>query len=71
MSYVKIYVHAVWGTKNRSPFLTSENKIIIVQHIRENAITKGIHISSINGHLDHIHCLIALNPNNVLLMLYN
>jgi REP element-mobilizing transposase RayT len=29
-------------------------------HIRENAIKKGIHVDRINGHQDHCHCLISL-----------
>ncbi|MBI4930476.1 MAG: IS200/IS605 family transposase [Bacteroidetes bacterium] len=61
MSFVKIWVHAVWGTKNRTPVLSKEIRMKLFQHIRENAKEKEIYIDFINGHLDHVHCLLALN----------
>jgi len=60
MGFVKIWVHLVWTTKKREPFLTRENRWKIFKHIRENAEKKGIHIDFINGHLEHVHCLISL-----------
>lgn len=61
MSFVKIYVHAVWATKNREPVLSKVIHDQICQHIRENAKSKDIIIDSINGHHDHLHCLMLLN----------
>jgi len=61
MSYVKIWVHVVWGTKNRERVLQKEIRKVLFHHIRENAKKKNIYIDFINGYLDHIHCLIALN----------
>jgi putative transposase len=61
MSFVKIWAHAVWGTKNRSPLLTSSIHDRVCGHIKENAASKDIYIDSINGHLDHLHCLMLLN----------
>ena len=66
MSYVRIWLHCVWGTKNRIPFLTNENKWDILNHIRENAKLKGIFIDYINGHKEHIHCTISLNADETL-----
>jgi putative transposase len=63
MSHIKIFIHTVWATKNHFPYLTSEIKPKIIDHIKENAKTKGIHINRINGHRDHLHCLISLNPD--------
>lgn len=63
MSYVKIWVHAVWGTKNRFPHLTKEIKAQVIDHIRENAKKKGIFIDTINGHTEHLHALMALNAD--------
>lgn len=60
MGYVKIWVHLVWATKNREPILTLEIRQEIFSHIRENAEKKGIYIDFINGHLEHVHCLISL-----------
>ncbi len=61
MSYVKIWVHAVWGTKWRHPFLEDGLKAEVMTHIIENARKKGIEIIIINGWVDHLHCLIRLD----------
>jgi REP-associated tyrosine transposase len=62
MSFVKIWVHAVWATKLREPLLTKKLKHQLIMHIREYAATKNIHIDFMNGYTEHIHCLISLNP---------
>lgn len=60
MSFVKVYIHFVWSTKNRYPFLsTKELRLKVWQHIRENAKEKGIYIDFIGGHSDHCHCLVS------------
>ncbi len=61
MAFVKVWIHAVWGTKNRYPYLTKEIKNKIIDHIKENAKQKEIFILSINGYQDHLHCLFGLN----------
>lgn len=60
MSYVKIWIHLVFTTKNRVSFLTKQNKKDILKHIVDNALKKEIHIKTINGDKEHIHCLISL-----------
>ena len=63
MSFIKVYVHFVWSTKKRIPFLTNNIRQDVFNHIRENAKKKNIHIDFINGYTDHIHCLISLNDD--------
>lgn len=63
MSYVRVWIHAVWGTKNRHPYLTKEVKQQVIAHIKENAKSKQLHIDTINGHTEHLHCLIAVNAD--------
>ena len=61
MPIIKVYIHFVWSTKNREPFLNSvELREKVWGHIKENARKKDIYIDTINGHSDHCHCLIAL-----------
>jgi REP element-mobilizing transposase RayT len=62
MSFVKIYVHAVWATKNRLPLLASNIRLKVFEHIKDNARSKSIFIDHINGAQDHLHCLISMNP---------
>lgn len=63
MSHVKIWVHVVWGTKNHERVLSKDFRQQLFQHIRENANEKQIYIDFINGDMDHIHCLLALNAD--------
>jgi putative transposase len=66
MAYVKNWLHCVWGTKSRIPFLTDEIKKVVLDHIRDNANAKGIYIDILNGHTQHLHCLISLHPDHSL-----
>lgn len=64
MSYLKIYIHFVWTTKNRIPYLnTLKSRQIFWNLIKESAKEKGIHIDFINGYDDHCHCLVSLGPS--------
>lgn len=63
MSYIKVYVHYVWSTKNRFPFLNDSIRNQLFDHIRENAKTKNIYIDFINGYTDHVHVLVSLNDD--------
>ncbi len=56
-------IHAVWATKNREPFLLNEIRPAIIEHIKQNARGKEIFIDRLNGHTDHLHCLLALNAD--------
>jgi REP element-mobilizing transposase RayT len=62
MSYVKIWIHAVWATKNREPFLSKQLRRELFPHIIEYAKTKNIYITCMNGYTDHVHCLFAVHP---------
>ena len=66
MSYTRIWIHAVWTTKNHSPYLTDEKRKLVLSHIKENAKQKGIYIDQINGWTDHLHALISLGANQSL-----
>lgn len=59
-SYVKIWIHLIWSTKNREKTLRNDLKYKLIDHIRINAMNKNIHIDHINGTVDHIHVLISL-----------
>ncbi|TLD43374.1 MAG: putative transposase [Candidatus Jettenia ecosi] len=63
MAFVKIMIHAVWGTKNREPYLTNDIRTVIIKHIKENAKNKEIFIDTLNGYTEHLHCLLGLNAD--------
>lgn len=63
MSWVRIYIHIVFTTKNRIPFLNCpEIRKYVFQHIKQNANEKGIWLDSVSGYTDHAHCLVSLGP---------
>jgi putative transposase len=64
MSWVRIYVHLVFSTKNREPYLNSpELRKKVFQHIKENADEKNIWLDCINGYQEHAHCLISIGKD--------
>ena len=60
MPFISIWVHLVWATKKRAPLLTKEMRQQVFKHIKENGLKKGIHVDFVNGHVDHVHCLVSL-----------
>lgn len=66
MPFVKIWIHAVWSTKDRQKILTKDIRPKLFQHMKSNGLKKEIMIDRINGHLDHVHCLFRLrNDQNI------
>ncbi len=67
MSFIKVYVHFVWSTKNRFPFLDSKAlRQKVWNHIYENGTAKGIYIDSVGGYSDHCHCLVSMCSNQTI-----
>ena len=66
MPLLKIWIHLVWATKNRAPVLTKDIREIIFKHIKENGKKKNIHVDFVNGHCDHVHCLVSLNAEQTI-----
>lgn len=66
MPWVKVWLHFVWSTKDRFPYLTDEIRYKIFDHIRENAREKGIFVDFINGYVEHVHCLISFGTDQSL-----
>ena len=60
MPFIKVMLHYIWSTKHRHPIISKELKPLLLSHIKENSIKKGIFIDSLNCVEDHIHLLISL-----------
>ncbi|MCW3071381.1 MAG: hypothetical protein JWO44_1271 [Bacteroidetes bacterium] len=60
MPYARIMLHVIWSTKNRNRIITKDLKPILLNHIKENSLAKGIYIDCMNCVEDHIHLLISL-----------
>ena len=64
MSFIKIYIHLVFSTHERKPYLNSKDlRIKMWTHIKQNSEEKGIFIDMVNGFSDHCHCLVSLGSN--------
>ena len=60
MSFVRIWVHLVFTTQNREPYLDGEVRPAVIEHIHENCREKEIFLDSIGGWSEHLHLLISL-----------
>ncbi len=59
-------LHFIWSTKNRIPIITSELKMLLLLHIKENSKTKEIFLDTLNCIEDHIHLLISLGTEQTI-----
>jgi len=67
MSWVRIWIHLVFSTKNRTPYLNSHSiRKKFFEHIRQNGKEKEIWLDCVNGYQDHIHCLISLGKEQTI-----
>jgi len=61
MPFVKIWIHLIFTTKNRTNIISNNIKKKLIEHIYENAKHKGIYIDKINGTENHLHILLSLD----------
>lgn len=54
-TYVRVYHHLVWGTKNRDPLIASEFRDELYKYIHGIMTKMGWHVIAIGGTVDHIH----------------
>jgi REP element-mobilizing transposase RayT len=66
MSFVKIWIHAVWTVNDRQPVLNQDIRQKVFEHIHQNAVTKEIMMEIVNGHHNHVHCLFRLKNNQTI-----
>jgi putative transposase len=60
MSFVRIWVHLVFTTRDREPYFTSEIRRQLIAHIIANGKSKDIFLEAIGGWSEHLHLLISL-----------
>lgn len=66
MSFVKIWIHAVWATKKRQAILNQDVRKEVFNHIHKNALGKGIFMEKTGGHHNHVHCLFRLKNDQTI-----
>jgi putative transposase len=61
-SFNKIWIHAIWSTKERVPLIHQSIEKKVHQFLAEQLRELGCPVRIINGMPDHVHCLFLLNP---------
>jgi putative transposase len=62
-SYLGVFIHFVWSTKNREPYLIKDLRPTVVRHIIEYASAKKFSIDTINIQKEHVHMLTSLRSD--------
>ena len=60
-SFIKIWIHAIWATKERAPLVKPSVESNIYEYMRSQFIELGCPVRIINGMPDHVHCLFQLS----------
>jgi putative transposase len=66
MPYINALFHFAWSTKYRKAILKKDARSTLFTHIKENAKKKGIHLDCINGHDDHVYCVVSLSAHQTI-----
>ena len=61
-SFTKIWIHAIWATKERAPLIEPEIEKELFHYISDELRALGCPVRIVNGMPDHIHCLFLLSP---------
>lgn len=61
-SFTKLWVHAIWSTKNREELIDDSIERKLYNYIHDELISLGCPVRIINGMPDHVHVLFLLNP---------
>lgn len=61
-SFNKIWIHAIWSTKNRAELIDFSFEKVVYDIIYQELVDLGCPVRIINGMPDHVHTLFLLNP---------
>lgn len=61
MSWVRVWIHAVFTTINRDALIDKSFRQPLFEHMKANAKKKEIILIEVNGYVDHVHCLFSIN----------
>jgi putative transposase len=59
-SLVRIWVHAIWGTKEKQPLMKDDFREEIIKHIKESFEEQDCTVQVVNGTTNHLHALFML-----------
>lgn len=62
-SFTKIWIHAVWATKNRQPFIDDGIEARVHAAIADEFKVAKCNLRIVNGMSDHVHCLFQMDAS--------
>ncbi len=62
-SFTRVFIHFVWSTKSRQPFLTGELRTLVKSHMETYAQENNIEIDSLAMQPEHVHMLVQLRSD--------
>ena len=65
-SLSRIWIHAIWSTKDRLPLIHPPAEALIYDFLKGQFQDMGCPVKAINGMPEHIHVLFQLNPQKSL-----
>lgn len=60
-SFIKIWIHAIWSTKEREPLIKLAIEKNIHEYMHKEFVDMNCPVRIINGMPDHVHCLFLLS----------
>ena len=66
MPFTKVMIHFIWATKSRESSISDVLKPVLLDHIKENSVKKGIFIDCMNCMQEHIHLLVSLGTDQTI-----
>jgi len=66
-SYNKIWVHAIWATKERTQLIHGKIEKKVHNNMYKEFTDYGCPVRIINGMPDHVHSLFLLNPKRAII----
>ena len=59
-SLIQIYLHLVWSTKNRIPFISPVLEKKLYPTLRSLTTKEGLRVIALGGIHDHVHMLVCM-----------
>lgn len=65
-TYSSLFVHCVWGTKRRIPYLTDDIRLRVYKYIEAIVEHQGAETLAIGGIEDHVHLLVSVKQTMII-----
>ncbi len=66
MSFLRVWIHFIWTTKNREKLIDDTIRVKVIEHIKKNCKEKDIWLDTVNCVSDHIHLMISLGAEQTI-----